>query len=160
MPCPQSKRYCFTIPNEPGVDIILKQFKDEHCQYLLYHLERETGPALPGLTHHCLHGFFTMKKKISMTGIHRALRRKHFTHLATATQPSIEIAAYHKKNDNYTEYGTPSFPGERTDLSKRSSKTDIDAIKELKRFRHLNQHDQKILEWLKAKQIRSKKMLK
>jgi hypothetical protein len=94
MPCPQSKRYCFTIPNKPTVAFSLKLFQAKHCKYSIDHQEREIGPQFPiwdGEAYPTyLHGFFTMKKKLSVTGIHKATAL-NFTHLAAANGTSIQI---------------------------------------------------------------------
>jgi hypothetical protein len=158
----QSTRYCFTISSEPGVEKLLKEFQDGYCRYLIYRLEYET--SLP--IRRTLHGFFTMKKKLSISGIHAALRRKlHFTHLAAATDTSLEIADRLKKNDNNAhieirEYGNP-YPGERTDLhlqkkgrGRKRSRSEIIALeRNAKKYPNFAEVEPGYVKWLKASTI-------
>jgi hypothetical protein len=173
----QSKRYCFTVPcREPNVVLFLKSFKDEHCSYLVYHQERETGPNPdPNHLSHptCLHGFFTMKKKLS--AVHKALKSINFTHLTAAKGTSIEISTRHKKGE-YVEFGNPPYQGKRNDIfNRRLTVTPSNPLnahdKKMQAWskkkhhstcrrkptsifcaKNLNAHDKQVLEWLKTKQ--------
>jgi hypothetical protein len=169
----QSKRYCFTIPcREPHVESRLKSFFHEYCLYLIYHHEREIGPQYPmwdGQAHPtCLHGFFTMKKKQSVTGLHKALKPINFTHLNAAQGTSEEISEHHKKGDyKYKEFGVCPYQGKHTDKLEPSNAHDKKVLEHAKknrskfrykspsilRAKNLSDGDKQILEWLKSKEL-------
>jgi hypothetical protein len=111
MPCHQSNRYCFTInQNKPIDTIVLERFHAEHCKYLI-HLQEDNQ----------IQGFFTLKKKTSITGVTKALlhNRHHHVemHLSAAKAPSLQIAnSYRRDSGNWVEFGSPPYPGKRSDL--------------------------------------------
>jgi hypothetical protein len=111
MPTPQSKRYSFVINNDqPIVATILDRFQREYCMYLIYRRDPES-----------LQGFFTLKRKLSATGVRRALERRTPTldewmkelHLGVLKETSEEAAEHCKKDGNYIEFGETPYPGKR-----------------------------------------------
>lgn len=101
----QSKRWCFTWNNY--TDAALQFLSDVDCSYLIF--GKEVGDS--GTPH--LQGFFTMVNKTSIVG----LRKIGFTcHLEPAKGTSLQAAEYCKKENDFTEFGTPPSPGKRTDL--------------------------------------------
>ena len=71
-PTKQSTRCIFTLNNYTDKDIeLLKPFYVDYCKCLV--CGKEVGEV--ELTPH-LQGFFTLKTKLSMTGVHRALGTK------------------------------------------------------------------------------------
>ena len=75
-PTKQSTRYCFTLNNYTDNDIeLLRKFYANYCKYLVY--GKEVGES--GTPH--LQGFFTLKLKLSMAGVHKALGTSAIAHL-------------------------------------------------------------------------------
>lgn len=126
----QTTRYCFTLNNYIDDDIeLLRKFHADFCSYLVY--GKEVGAS--GTPH--LQGFFTLKNKLSMVGVHKALGTKAIA-LLVASGTSYHAALYCKKGDqshdewkelkeagpnygvNYDgeEFGKIPSPGKRTDL--------------------------------------------
>ncbi|CAB9525470.1 unknown protein [Seminavis robusta] len=94
----QSTRYCFTINNYDDEDIeCLKPFYVDYCNYLVY--GKEVGEK--ELTPH-LQGFFTLKTKLSMTGVHKDLGSKNIA-LQTAAGTSLQASNYCKKGEQTKE---------------------------------------------------------
>jgi len=133
----QSTRWVFTWNNyDPVAEDICKEFADK-CTYLVY--GKETGDS--GTPH--LQGFFTLKKKASLTALKKVFGPT--VHFEVAKSTSLTCANYCKKgtqsheswdqfgtespefghDSDVTEFGTPPNPGKRTDLQKLA-----DAVKE------------------------------
>ena len=104
MPSPQSKRYCFSTTQTPGHVASLKKFEASHCKYLVYNQDAST-----------IEGFFTLKEKLSATGVRKALHLVPLPFLEAAKGSSKDIAASYKDGDS-VEFGEPPRPGKRTDL--------------------------------------------
>jgi hypothetical protein len=138
MPSPQSKRYRFSITHSPGHVASIKKFEASHCKYLIYSQrdQRDDGewsqmrrigcPCPDGSGCTCcetgptIEGFFTLKEKLSVTGVRKALwfnnnHRLHRLFLEAAKGSSKDLAASYKEGD-YVEFGEPPRQGERTDL--------------------------------------------
>jgi Putative viral replication protein/RNA helicase len=106
----QAKRYVFTINNyDNDILELLAPFYENHCKYLVY--GKEVGA---NLTPH-LQGFFTLKDKLTMKGVHKALGFSAL-HLEPAKGTSLQASDYCKKDGDFIEFGTPPFQGKRTDL--------------------------------------------
>ena len=139
-PTKQSTRCIFTLNNYTDKDIeLLKPFYVDYCKCLV--CGKEVGEV--ELTPH-LQGFFTLKTKLSMTGVHRALGTKAIA-LMPASGTSLQAANYCKKGEqtkeewntsketgpnfglNYQgeEFGEVPTAGKRTDLD-----TLCDAVQE------------------------------
>ncbi len=95
-------RWCFTW-NNPDHGVTppsLREFYHEHCNYLVY--GDEVAPKT-GTPHY--QGFFTLKKKKSLT----ALKKLGMTcHLEAANGTSIQASDYCKKDKEFVEYGDQS----------------------------------------------------
>ncbi|CAB9516446.1 Replication-associated protein [Seminavis robusta] len=126
----QSTRYCFTLNNYTDNDIeLLRDFYANYCKYLVY--GKEVGEQ--GTPH--LQGFFTLKTKLSMPAVHKALGTKSIA-LLVASGTSFQAATYCKKgqqtkeewnslkdsgpnhglNFKGEEFGSIPSPGKRVDL--------------------------------------------
>ena len=129
-PTKQSTRHCFTLNNYTDNDVeLLRCFYVECCKYLV--CGKEVGES--GTPH--LQGFFTLKLKLSMRGVHKALGTSSIA-LLVASGTSFQAATYCKKGEqtkeewdslkesgpNYglnfqgEEFGQVPSPGKRTDL--------------------------------------------
>ena len=129
-PTKQSTRHCFTLNNYTDHDIeLLRKFYADYCKYLVY--GKEVGES--GTPH--LQGFFTLKLKLSMVGVHKALGTSAIALLA-AKGSSAQASTYCKKGEqsheeweslkdsgpnyglNYKgeEFGQVPFVGKRCDL--------------------------------------------
>ena len=106
MPSPQSKRYCFSTTLTPGHVLSLKNFEASRCKYLVYN-QRDASSTIEG--------FFTLKEKLSATGVRKGLHLVTPLLLEAAKGSSIDIAASYKDGD-FVEFGEPPHPGKRTDL--------------------------------------------
>ncbi|CAB9518463.1 expressed unknown protein [Seminavis robusta] len=88
----RSTHYVFTINNYTDNDIgLLKPFYEDYCKYLVYGKEvgeKELSPHLQG--------FFTLKTKLYMTGVHKALGSKKIA-LQPANGTSLQASNYCKK---------------------------------------------------------------
>ena len=101
-PTKQSTRCIFTLNNYTDKDIeLLKPFYVDYCKCLV--CGKEVGEV--ELTPH-LQGFFTLKTKLSMTGVHRALGTKAIA-LMPASGTSLQAANYCKKGEQPKKSGTP-----------------------------------------------------
>ena len=94
----QSTRCCFTLNNCGDHDIeLLRKFYVEFCKCLVH--GKEVGEQC-GTRH--LQGFFTLKSKLSMVGVHKALGTKSIA-LLTASGTSAQAAAHCKKGEQPKE---------------------------------------------------------
>lgn len=101
----QSTRWIFTWNNyEDDVEDFLKSFHSLYCNYLVYGREVSTS----GTPH--FQGFFTLKKKASLTGLKKII--SEIPHLEIAKKTSRAAAAYCMKgsqpHDDWVTNGTDS----------------------------------------------------
>lgn len=102
MPCPQSRRYVFTVDNCPNAVGSLDRFQNEHCMYLIYRRDKLS-----------LHGFFTLKRKLSVTSVLKTLPVWMKFQLEPAKGTSKDLVEYYSKYGGYVEFGEPPYPGKR-----------------------------------------------
>ena len=96
-PTKQSTRYCFTLNNYTDNDIeLVRSLYVDYCMYLVY--GKEVGKC--GTPH--LQGFFTLKLKLSMKGVHKALGTSSIA-LLVASGTSYQAATYCKKGEQAKE---------------------------------------------------------
>lgn len=100
-----SRRWCFTLNNYTTEEI--KSLDVLVCTYLVY--GRETSST--GTPH--LQGFIVFPKTKRLSGVQRILSRAHWE---VSCGNDTQAGDYCKKDGDYTERGSPSKQGQRTDL--------------------------------------------
>lgn len=124
MPCPQSKRYIFSFTTgqyAPMIVRLMDGFQKDYCMYLIYRRDSEL-----------LDGFFTLKKKLSVTGVCKGLFVKEPSnikktkavkglHLEPAKGTSKSLTEYYSRDGEYVEFGETPYPGKRGVKGKKRS---------------------------------------